>query len=118
MNIYDKAYELKNALIECQEVKDYKNAYEKIKKSPSNKKMLDDLRQKQFELQAEQLSGQEIDKTKMEQLEKLYNVISLNNDINEFLQYEYKFSILMNDISQIISDAIGIDLEDEVNNDI
>lgn len=115
MNPYDRAYELKRALEECQEVKDYRLSYEKVNASPTNKKMLGDFRKQQIELQAQQLSGREPDKAALDQLEKLFNVLSLNPDINSYLQCEYKFSVLMNDISNIISEAIdfGFDSESE-----
>lgn len=113
MNVYDKAYELKSALVECQEVIEYKEVFEKIKNNPTNKKMLDDFRNKQIEIQAEQFSGKEPDKEKIEQLEKLYNIISMNSDINKFLQCEYKFSVLMNDISKIISEAVNVEFDEE-----
>lgn len=111
MNVYDKAYELKHILEECDEVKEYRSAYEKVKSSPNNMNMLEDFRKKQIEIQAMQLSGQKPDNSKIEQIEKLYNVISLNPDINKFLQCEYKFSMMMNDISNIISEAVGIEPE-------
>lgn len=115
MDVYDKAYELKRALSECREVKDYKEALKKVKANPTNKRMLDDFRKKQIEIQAEQYSGKQPDKEKLDQLNKLYNIVSLNSDINNFLQCEYKFSKIMNDISKIISEAVDIDLnfEDE-----
>ena len=115
LNVYDKAYELKRALTECQEVKDYKSALEKVKANPTNKSMLDDFRKKQIEIQAKQYSGKQPGKEEMDELERLYNVVSLNPDIKNFLQCEYRFSLLMNDISKTISEAvdIGIEFEDE-----
>lgn len=110
MKVYDKAYELKKALMESQEIKDYRESLERVKANPTNKRMLDDFRKKQIELQAEQFSGNEPNKDKVEQLEKLYSVISLNSDIRKFLQCEYRFSVLMNDISKIISEAVDMDL--------
>lgn len=111
MSVYDSAYKLKDELIESAEVKDYKASWEKIKQNPQNKKMIDDFRMKQIEIQAMQLSGEEPDKEKLEQIEKLYSVISLNPEINNFLQCEYRFGVLMNDITKIISEAIDIDME-------
>lgn len=113
MNVYDKAYELKKALMESGEVKSYKESLEKIKANAASKRMLEDFRKKQMELQAFQLSGKEPDKEKIAELEKLYSIISLNSEINEFLQNEYRFSILMNDISKIIFEAVDVDLEDK-----
>lgn len=112
MNVYDKAYELKHALEASDEVKEYRTAFEKVKSNSTNMKMLEDFRKKQIEIQAAQLSGTKVDDAKMQQIEKMYSVISLNPDISRFLQCEYKFSIMMNDISKIISEAVGIEPED------
>lgn len=106
MNVYDIAHNLKNALSECSEVKEYKDALNKVNSNPANKTMLDNFRKKQFELQTMEFSGMEPDKEKAEQLEKLYSVLSLNSEINRLLQCEYKLGVLMNDISKIISEAI------------
>lgn len=109
MNVYDIAYELKRALMESTELKDYKAALEKIKANPTNKRMLDDLRKKQMDLQAVHFSGKEPEKAKVEELEKLYSIVSINSDISNFLQCEYKLGMLMNDISKIISEAVDVE---------
>lgn len=110
LNVYDKAYELKRALMDSIEVKEYKEAAEKIKSNSTNKKMIEDLRNKQMEIQAMQFSGKQPEKEKLDQLEKLYSIISFNSDINRFLQCEYKFGITLNDITKIISEAVDVDL--------
>jgi cell fate (sporulation/competence/biofilm development) regulator YlbF (YheA/YmcA/DUF963 family) len=110
LNVYDKAYELKSALMDSMEVKEYKEAAEKIKANPTNKKMVEDFRNKQMEIQAIQFSGKQPEKEKLDQLEKLYNIISINSDINRFLQCEYKFSIILNDVTKIISEAVDVNL--------
>ena len=111
MNVYDSAYKLKDSLVESTEVKEYKASWDKIKQNPKNKKMVDDFRAKQLEIQAMQLSGKEPDKEKVDQIEKLYNVISLNPEVNNFLQCEYRLGTLMNDITKIISEGIDIDIK-------
>lgn len=115
MNVYDCANQLKKSLTESREVKNYTNSLAKVKGDPGSKRMLDDFRKKQIELQAKQFSGIEPDKDELDQLQRLYSVVNMNPDINRFLQHEYELSTLMNDIYKIISEAVDIDLgfEDE-----
>jgi cell fate (sporulation/competence/biofilm development) regulator YlbF (YheA/YmcA/DUF963 family) len=110
MNVYDKAYELKSALAESQEVKNFREAFEKIKANPQNRKMLEDYRTRQMEIQAMEYSAQKPDEEKLSQLERLQNIISINIDIKLYLEYEYRLAVLMDDINRIISESIGVDL--------
>lgn len=106
MNVYDKAHELKRAIMDSDEAKVYKEALERIKSNPSSMKMLDDFRNKQLEIQAVQMSGKEPDEEQIKHLEKLYSIISMNYEISRFLQCEYRLGVMMNDISKIMSEAI------------
>lgn len=113
MNIYDCANELASALKASPEVVEYKKLSENVNKSETNKKMIDDIRKKQFEIYSMQAQGIEPSKEKIEEFQKLWNVVSLNSEVKEFFDAEIKFSQIMNDIGKIISDAVGIDLNNK-----
>ncbi|HBF76819.1 MAG TPA: hypothetical protein DEF85_06920 [Clostridiaceae bacterium] len=116
-NIYDKANELASALKESPEIINYKKQLEKINANPSNKKMVDDLRKQQLEIYSMQVQGIEPPQEKIEKLQSLWSVINLNPDVREYMEAEMKFSTLWKDLMKILSDAIGVDLslDDEDN---
>lgn len=108
MNVYDKAHELARSLKESPEVIEYKKSAEMINSNPANKKMVDDLRKKQFELYSYQMQGQEPPKDKVDAFNNLASVVSMNSEVNSYLQSEMKFSRLWEDIMKIMSDSIEI----------
>ncbi|MBP2073085.1 YlbF family regulator [Thermoanaerobacterium butyriciformans] len=108
MNVYDKAYELKKAIEELPEYKAFKEAFEKIESNEQNKKMLEDFRKKQLEIQTKELTGEEVTKEDEEKLKKLYEILSLNPELNAYLSAEYSFSRIMDDITKIIMDVVNL----------
>ncbi|HHW56729.1 MAG TPA: YlbF family regulator [Clostridia bacterium] len=106
MNVYDKAYELANAIRQMPEYKAFKEAYEKINKSEENKKMLEDFRKKQLEIQAKELSGEKVDAKEKEVLEKLWEILNLNPEISSYLSLEYTFGKIMDDILKIVMEPM------------
>lgn len=109
MNIYDKAHELAKALKECEEVKSFKIASEKVKNNETSKKMLDDFRKIQIEAYTEQVQKGEISKELMEKLQSLGSVVSMNSDVAQYLQSEAKFGVIWEDVIKILTEAVGIE---------
>jgi cell fate (sporulation/competence/biofilm development) regulator YlbF (YheA/YmcA/DUF963 family) len=110
MNVYDKVNELARVLKTTPEVIEYKNAFEKINLNPTNKKMVDDFREKQLELYSLQMQGKEPEKEQLEKANKLWSVINLNSEVREYFEAEMKFSRLWEDIMKILGDAVNINM--------
>ncbi|ABP66479.1 protein of unknown function DUF964 [Caldicellulosiruptor saccharolyticus DSM 8903] len=111
-NVYDIAYELANALKESNEFKRFKAAKEKIEKDEKLKQMVMDFKKKQLELEQKRLQGQEVTSSDVYSLQQLYQIISLNPDIEEYLSSEMMLAKILADISKIIAEAV--DLKDEM----
>jgi len=97
---------LADALSDCEEYKDFVAAKEKLRKNPSNGELLDLFRQKQFELQMAELAGHEIDEETKARLEEDYQLLCQTPEINEYLNAEYRFSLVMSDIQGAIAAAV------------
>lgn len=110
MYVYDKANELARALAESKEYKAYKTAKEKIELDAGTKKMVQDFKRKQFELQTAQITGQKLDEQKMNQIQSLYQVIIMNPDIAEYLQAEFALNQMLNDVYGILGKTVEIDM--------
>ncbi|GIO68034.1 YlbF family regulator [Paenibacillus sp. JTLBN-2024] len=106
MNIYDKTNELAKALKECQEVKDIKSAMSLIEQDPESKRMLEDFRKRQMEIQQRMMSGDMPSQDEMEQMEKLFDVLSLNLNIRRLFDAERRLSTIIEDINKTISDSL------------
>jgi cell fate (sporulation/competence/biofilm development) regulator YlbF (YheA/YmcA/DUF963 family) len=106
MNPYDIAHQLATALNTSEEYRAFIAAKEKVKTDAANTKMLADFQLKQFELQQLQMLGQEISQDKQQELERSYSLLSLNPSIKEYLEAEFRFSRLINDVQKILADGI------------
>ncbi len=105
MNTYDAAHALAKALRESTEFKELKEAQVNLKADRSALNMLTDFRKLQFELQKQQLSGIEVPDEQKEKIEKLFEVISLNNLVKNFMQSEYRVAVMLQDVQKAIGEA-------------
>lgn len=105
MNPHDSAHALAKALRESPDFKELKEAQTALKADESAKNMLLDFRNEQLELQKQKLTGVEVAPEQDEKLEKLFEVISMNNLIKRFLQAEYRVAVLLRDVHKIIGEA-------------
>lgn len=108
MNIHDYAHQLARALKNSDEFRQYKRLQGEVQKSPQLKQMIDDFHKRQIELQAAQLSGQTMDASKTEQLQKLYEIMAKDPLAAEFLHSEMRFSQLISDVYKIIGEAVDM----------
>lgn len=106
MNPYNKAHELAQALSNCDEFLKLKQAHQAVDAQPTAKQMVEDFHKRQFELMQAEANGQSPSQAQMEQLQKLYEIISINSLAREYLSAEMRFSRLMADIQQILSGAL------------
>lgn len=107
--MYDAAHQLANAIKDAEEFKQFRKLEAEVKSNPSLKTMVEDFQKRQLELQAERLSGKEVDSNKMSQLEELFNVISKDPKAAEYFQAELRFNQMMTDVSKILGDAMGFE---------
>jgi cell fate (sporulation/competence/biofilm development) regulator YlbF (YheA/YmcA/DUF963 family) len=102
MNIYDKAYELARAIRESDELKELKSLNERIAADADSKRMLDDFRKRQQELQERMMKGEMPSQDEMQKMEKLFDVINLNPSLKKLFESERRLGVMMNDIQRII----------------
>lgn len=107
MNIYDKAHELGKILKNSDEYQNFLKAKQAIDGDEQAKKMVRDFITKQMEIEYEMMSGKAEDKTKTEQLQKMYSVIAYNNAARDFLDTYMKFQRTMGDVYKIIGESIS-----------
>lgn len=106
MNIYDKAHDLAKALKESEEVTEISSAMSMIETDPEGKKMLEDFRERQMELQQRMMSGDMPSPEEMEKMEKTFDVLTLNLNIRRLFEAERRLSVIIEDVNKIISDSL------------
>jgi cell fate (sporulation/competence/biofilm development) regulator YlbF (YheA/YmcA/DUF963 family) len=106
MNPYDKAHELARALRDSQEFQALAEQKRRVDADPAVKKMLDDFRHRQLELETRRIMGEEITEADLEQMKRLHEVVTLNPIAREYLEAEYRFVVIYSDIHKILRDAV------------
>ncbi|WP_172252329.1 YlbF family regulator [Saccharibacillus deserti] len=106
-NIYDKAHDLAKSLQESPEVQDITSALKLIEADAESKRMLDDFRTRQMTIQQRIMSGDMPPQEEMEQMEKLFEVLSLNLNIRRLFDAEQRLSVIIQDVNKIISDSLA-----------
>lgn len=112
MNVYDEAHKLTQAIRESEEYKQYQAAKEKLKANPELEKNLNDFKAKQVSLQAGQMMGQQLDQSAMSQIQSLYGILMQDPLAAEYLQCEMRFSLMINDVFQILGQVVDLGLGD------
>ena len=105
-NVYNLAHKLAKAIKESNEFKSFIDKKTILYSNEKNKKMVEDFQEQVLELQMDYMAGKEVDEEKVEKLGKLEEVLTLNPIINDYFQAELRLSQLIQDINNIIGDAI------------
>lgn len=106
MNVYDHAYALAKAIKSSPEYQAFKKAQEKLENDAAAKEMLADFRKNQWELQQQKMSGLEVAPEQEQRLSRIWEVIQLNLTVKEYLEAEYRFSILFSDVQKILGEPL------------
>lgn len=108
INVYDQAHILARAIKDSEEYRTYMEKKEIVYSDEKNKGMVEDFRNKVFQIQMDQISGKEVEQEEIEKLGKLEDVLMLNPAINQLFTAELRFSQLVQDVNNIIGEAIDI----------
>jgi cell fate (sporulation/competence/biofilm development) regulator YlbF (YheA/YmcA/DUF963 family) len=102
-NIYDSAYDLEKAIRESDEFKGLKEAYDKVMEDESAKKMFENFRDTQLQLQEKQMQGQELTEEEVEKAKSVVELVQQHPDISSLMEQEQRLNVLINDVSRIIT---------------
>ena len=113
-NVYDLAHQLARAIKNSEEYKNYIEKKNILYSNEKNKQMVQDFKEKVFNIQISQMTGKEINQEELDKIKKLEEILRLNPTINDYLIAEFRYSRLIEDISKIISEAIDIDMNKKI----
>ncbi|TZE83479.1 YlbF family regulator [Calorimonas adulescens] len=107
MNVYDLAHQLARAMAESDEYRSYVEAKKAVEADETNSNMVNDFHKMEMELSAKQAMGQQLSEDEMKKINDMYQLITLNPTVKEFLEKEMRFSTMVADVFKIINDEIG-----------
>lgn len=108
MNVYDQAHGLAEAIRESGEFQEYDRLKNQLDQNPELAQRIHEIEAKQLEQQTKQMMGQTPDAEQMAALAHLTQLVMQEPLAAQYLQAAMRFSLMMNDVTQIIGDAIGL----------
>lgn len=108
VNIHDKAHDLANTIKQLEDVKKLKEISNKINEDDTLKALLKELREVQFLVFNEQRSKGTLEKETEEKFKEVSQKVMANPIVAEYVQYEQRVGIIVDDIMKILNDAFGI----------
>ncbi len=105
-NVYDKAHELKRELAASEEFKALKSFHEQIEQDEIAKKMLENFRNIQLDLQKKQLQGVQITEDEAAQAQEQFEAVQKHELISKLMEAEQRLSMIIGDINKIITEPL------------
>ncbi|MBU8683071.1 YlbF family regulator [Bacillus haynesii] len=102
VNLHDSAYDLEQALRQSDEYSRLKNLYDEVNGDPSAKKMFDNFRDIQLNLQQKQMNGEDITQEEVEQAQKSVALVQQHEKISQLMEAEQRMSMLIAELNKII----------------
>lgn len=106
MNVYDQAHNLARAIKECEEYKQYSEKKEIINANPELKAMIEDFQKKQIEVQAAQMTGEEISEEMMNSIQQSMGILMTDPAAAEYIQCQMRFALMMQDVFGILNEVM------------
>ncbi|MFK3938611.1 YlbF family regulator [Alkalihalobacillus sp. NPDC078783] len=104
--LQDKAQELKQALAESDEFKSLQSLHNQINEDEIAKKMLDNFRQLQLELQQKQMQGIQISEEEAQQAQQQFELVQQHELISKLMEAEQQLSVIIGDINKVITEPL------------
>lgn len=102
VNLYDAAYEMEKAIRQSDEYKQLKQMYDEVNADESAKRMFENFRDIQMQLQQKQMMGQEITQEEVDQAQKTVALVQQHEKISRLMQAEQRMGMIIGEINQLI----------------
>lgn len=106
MNVYDTANKLASELKNSPEYLEYKKLKEELNQNLDIKTKMEQFEKARYEVQLEALKGEESQKAKMEEAQKIYAELIEHDFARRFFDAELKFNVLLADVNKIIAESV------------
>lgn len=106
MNVYDTANKLASELKNSPEYLTYKKLKEELNQNNDIKEKMLQFEKARYDAQLETLKGEEAQKEKMEEAQKIYAELIQNEFAMRYFDAELKFNVLLADVNKIIAESV------------
>ncbi|RHW43116.1 YlbF family regulator [Neobacillus notoginsengisoli] len=102
VNLYDAAYELEKAIRQSAEYNNLKRIYDEVNADESARRMFDNFRQIQMNLQQKQMTGQEIGQDELVQAQQSVALVQQHPAISRLMEAEQRMGMIIGELNQLI----------------
>ncbi|MGA9289591.1 MAG: YlbF family regulator [Anaerobacillus sp.] len=102
-NLYDVAYELEGAMREHEDYTKLKELYDQVNQDEVSKKLFDNFRNMQMELQQKQMTGEQITEEEAQKAQQQVELVQQHEVISQLMQQEQRMSQVIQDINKIVT---------------
>jgi len=102
INLYDSAYDLEKAIRNSSEYSNLKKMYDEVNNDESARRMFENFRNIQMQLQEKQMMGQEITQEEVEQAQKTVALVQQHEMVSKLMEAEQRMSMVIAEMNQII----------------
>lgn len=106
MNVYDTANKLAYELKTSEEYLNYKRIKQELDQNPEIKEKIKQFEEKRYAVQLEALKGEEQEKVKLEEMQKIYIELMEYDLAKSYFDIELKFNVLIADVNKIIAESV------------
>lgn len=100
---FEVAQELATALKNSEEFVTLKNLHDDVNKDEVAKRMLDNFRNVQLELQQKQMQGEQITEEEIQQAQKQFELVQQHETISKLMEAEQRMSQVITELNQAIT---------------
>ena len=101
-NLYDFAYELEKGVRESKEYVELKQLIDAVNHDDIAKKIFDNFRALQLQLQQKQMMGHEITQEEIDHAQKQLQLVQQHPTISKLMEAEQRLSLLFGELNKII----------------
>lgn len=112
MNVYEEAHNLARSIKESNEFIEFDEARRSIESDPELRDMISEFQKAQIRMQTRMMNGEQTGNDLMQQVQSMYIMLQGKPEAVKYIERQARFSIMMKDVYEILSDAIGIKAED------
>ncbi|KKK36005.1 hypothetical protein WQ57_21745 [Mesobacillus campisalis] len=102
VNLYDSAYEMEKAIRTSDEYVNLRKIYDEVNNDESARRMFENFRNIQMQLQQKQMMGQEISQEEVEQAQKTVALVQQHDTISRLMEAEQRMSMVIAEINKVI----------------
>lgn len=106
VNVYDQANALESALRQSEEFNNMKDLYNRVNDNEESRKLFEEFREIQVELQQKQMSGEEVLEADIERAQTSAEAIEQDENIKGLMEAEQRMSELIQDLNRVIMKPI------------